>query len=758
MLALFLLVWGSFLFSDFVQQETAKELFEKALYFEETKGDLENAIHVYKQIVEQFPNERNTAAEALLHLGICYEKMGKIEAQKAYERIITEFPDQRQTVEAARTRLASLNQEARGRRGPSEALSERKGQIFRKIEFIGQEETHLARLSPEAEKILFVDRAENGSGFSINVMDLSSGLKKTLVEGYEGGGMIPPEWSPDGKRIVFSYGQGEIRVVDVDDGEQHILWSSPDKSVLAGPWDWSLDGQSLLCAVVNWNEKTLHFGILPSAGGEPRFFLKGGLDSFIGGAAQFSPDGNYVVCQRVKDGNSDIYICDVEDGREIQLTAHPAKDDFPFWSPDGKFIVFMSDRAKTVDLWAIPMRGAEPVGDPLLVKRNLGKNTRLTDFTLGGVLTMMIYSQGLGKDLFVLPVDLESGEAQSQLRPFSKFPTLHSLMPQWSPDGKRIAYTSRKGNIGIPRIYVSSGSDKEELEITSQDLIVGNIQWSRDGESLIFPGFPNQDLEAQSGIFRVSLDDFSIETLQYGDRLTMPGLFGAYINLQWLPQANTFMFEKLLEKRKSGWYGKEIYKMDRDGKNVLQVSNRIDSDYFTWPSPNGKYLAYQEGQDLKLWSLEEDVFVKTLVRLQRGKTVEGPAWSPDGSRVAYKDSKQLKVLSVSENTTRVLVEAEGKSEIGGVPWAGGLAWSPDGKWIAYVFQNRTSDPKTQYELRIIPVEGGMSKKLASAPPSYPILGELSWHPTKNMIAITAEAEDSRMYEHWALENFLPKEK
>ncbi len=86
-LVIFLLVGGSFLFSDLIQQESAKELFEKALYLEETKGDLEKATELYERVVEDFPDERATAAKALFHIGICYEKLGLEKARNAFQDV-----------------------------------------------------------------------------------------------------------------------------------------------------------------------------------------------------------------------------------------------------------------------------------------------------------------------------------------------------------------------------------------------------------------------------------------------------------------------------------------------------------------------------------------------------------------------------------------------------------------------------------------------------------------------------------------------
>jgi Tol biopolymer transport system component len=736
--------------SGFQNSSDHKVLFEKAKYTMETKGDLNGAIKLFEEIIQKYPDEREYAAKSQLYIGICYEKLGQKEAQKAYQRVIKEFADQSEVAAEARARLASLGS----------AASEIEGLIFRKIQFPDQEKrTHLALLSPDATKMLYVHFQDKKPRSSLYVMDLSSGQVKSLVEGVEAGGDNFFEWSPDGKKIAYRHGQGEIRVINSDGGESEVLWSFTGPKVTASPVDWSRDGLSILCYVLNEVNWMLQVAILPSSGGKPRFIMKGSLMSFAGGAAQFSPDGKYIVDQRTKEGNTDLYIWNVDGNQEIRLTDHPAKDDYPFWSPDGKYIVFTSDRAKTKDLWAIPMQGARPGGDPVLLKRNLGKNTRLTGYTASGVLTMLVVSEGGGSDLFVLPVDPFTGEARGQLRPFAKYPTNHSFL-RWSPEGERVSYTSRKGEIGWPRIFVSSGSEKQDKEITAQNFYVINVEWSRDGNSLIFPGIPGFELKDRPGIFRVSLNDSKIEPLYLGDESIQTGFIGAFVNLQWLPQAETFIFEKLLERIKGNTYRKEIYRMDKEGKNIQLVTDKISTDVWIWPSPNSRYVAYQEGQDLKLWSLDKDAFLVTLSQFPEGKPVEGPAWSPDGCCVAFKDKNQLKVFSPAENTSRVLVGADENSEIGGVAWHGGFAWSPDGKTIAYVLQDRSTSAVAHYELWTVPAEGGKPQKRADAPESYPVLGELTWHSSGRMIAVTGETAEakSRLYEHWALENFLPEEK
>ena len=74
--------------------QSGYDLFQKGLVQERAKGDLEEAIRLYQQIVEDFADDRALAAKALLHIGLCYEKLGRAEAQKAYQRVIEEYPEQ----------------------------------------------------------------------------------------------------------------------------------------------------------------------------------------------------------------------------------------------------------------------------------------------------------------------------------------------------------------------------------------------------------------------------------------------------------------------------------------------------------------------------------------------------------------------------------------------------------------------------------------------------------------------------------------
>ena len=90
-----------------VQATSATDLFHEALHVEEVKGDLHTAIALYAQIPDRFPDDRSIAAQALVRMAQCYEKLGETEARDAYERVLRDYGDQSESVSVARVGLAA---------------------------------------------------------------------------------------------------------------------------------------------------------------------------------------------------------------------------------------------------------------------------------------------------------------------------------------------------------------------------------------------------------------------------------------------------------------------------------------------------------------------------------------------------------------------------------------------------------------------------------------------------------------------------
>jgi len=104
--ALMVLTGGSFLAQQSKTQSVKEEVALRAAMEKETvQGDLKGAIEQYKKLAQG--SNRAIAAQALLHMAECYQKLGDAQAQKIYERIVREYADQKDAAERAQAQLGA---------------------------------------------------------------------------------------------------------------------------------------------------------------------------------------------------------------------------------------------------------------------------------------------------------------------------------------------------------------------------------------------------------------------------------------------------------------------------------------------------------------------------------------------------------------------------------------------------------------------------------------------------------------------------
>ncbi len=181
----------------------------------ETKGDLKEAITLFDSLIRTYPNEREYAANAQFHIGLCYEKLGNQSAQKAYKDVIQNYGDQKDIAATARERLSQLILRA------EEIEDTPVTPKFTKIKIPTELSWNMA-LSPDGQKLLLV------SDEKLWLMPLSGNLGKDIpgkpVELNTDGIKVEwtgLSWSGDGKWIAFN----ELPLMDTllqKDGYQSI--------------------------------------------------------------------------------------------------------------------------------------------------------------------------------------------------------------------------------------------------------------------------------------------------------------------------------------------------------------------------------------------------------------------------------------------------------------------------------------------------------------------------------------------------------
>ena len=95
---------------------------------------------------------------------------------------------------------------------------------------------------------------------------------------------------------------------------------------------------------------------VPREGGDARQLTTGGHE----GAPVFSPDGKWIAFTAMYDGNVDVFVMPADGGEPKRLTWHPGVDIATAWTPDGKRVLFHSNRDSYADfdrLYTVPVEG-----------------------------------------------------------------------------------------------------------------------------------------------------------------------------------------------------------------------------------------------------------------------------------------------------------------------------------------------------------------------------------------------------------------
>ncbi len=355
------------------QTQSGYDLYQKALIKERATGDVAKALRLYQRIVREFGSDRPLAAKAQLRLGLLYERLGrKTEAQQAFQAVLGHYSEQTEAARQAQARLAALARSGNLTGGGSAKTT---SLTVRQV-WAGAGVDPLGKPLPDGKAFVYTDW-ETGD---IAIREFASGKARRLtnkgswLQSAELG--LTPVPAPDGKQVAYYWFNkdkvAELRISGLDGAPPRVLYHSAEVSSPT-PVQWTPDGKQVLAIFTN-KDSTNQLALVTLADGAARVLKSFG--AYYPLKVSLSPDGRYIAYDLPPDEeatSTDIYLLAVADGRETPLEKHPAND-YPLgWTPDGKRLLFASDRTGSLGAWLLPVANGQAQGAPALVKPDVGQ-------------------------------------------------------------------------------------------------------------------------------------------------------------------------------------------------------------------------------------------------------------------------------------------------------------------------------------------------------------------------------------------------
>ncbi|MFQ5525829.1 MAG: winged helix-turn-helix domain-containing protein [Thermoanaerobaculia bacterium] len=515
--------------------------------------------------------------------------------------------------------------------------------------FPGRE--HHPALSPDGSRVAFAWSGGTRGPLDIYVKQRNSEnlLRLTSTPEWEG----VPVWSGDGTEVAFArMGRTGARVVSVPaiGGPERVLYECGEDF---NGFDWSPDGNRLVLAERRAGDPTAVVYLYDLRNGRSQRLTDLASAQMEDTAPLFSADGRRLAFRRkLGDAEYEMFVADIYSGEIRQLTFDSEDNGGFAWSPDGEHLVVSSNRSGTFGLWRVSVGGGESnwLGIDNAFLPSIARDT--------GDLVFERRSDDI--DLWKVPNPFHSQPGEAARWASSTF---YDLDPQYSPDGRNVAFVSSRSGSFELWLAESDGTELRQLTFFSKPKpgwspAVQHPRWSPDGKSLVFSARAE--------------DDFDVFTLGVDGGVPRPltSSLADETSPVWMHDGEWIFFVGKQEGRGRLW------RVRPDGTELEEVPTEGAVD--TIDSQDGRTLLL--ASDYRLESLDS----LTLERATLVESMSSTSWGLGRNAVySFADGAFVRIsLADGVGERKDLVPA-------GTPAAGvhiatsSLSLSPDEAWILY---------------------------------------------------------------------------
>ncbi|MCH9031986.1 MAG: PD40 domain-containing protein, partial [candidate division Zixibacteria bacterium] len=488
-------------------QTSPEELLESGVYKAEVKGELQEAINIFEQILAKHSGNRPVAAQALLHLGSSYEKLGNLKAEETYQRLINEFGDQQIAVSEARIRLQKIRYDELA----NEVQSKDAEPSYQLALDDDVPSAHPLRekqfdLSPDGKRIVYQGKE------GLYVSDNSGTLRHRIVAhnpDFNQWQVIwphvgQPRWSLDGKWIAYLTGKRPPSKPDEDpkeyvhalalvrpDGKQgRVLTPILDRQPTGG-FCWLPDGSGLTY-LTREGVRTINLDgkLIRSIEGKHNHFTK------IWG---YSPDGRWLLFHKKTGGRdasnseTDIYVIPAEGGESVWVTQSVGRNGHPTWSADGGTIYFISGRSKNLNIWKVSFDSQSG---------KVADDFEQVTFYSDARIMFPITAGSENRILFALDKKMNTIHVADVADPKTYATLARGINPALSPDGKFIYYVGEGSADEDQGIFAVASDNGIPRRLTKVKPASAQKDLSPDGRTLAY----FSDFEGGRGLYVLSVE------------------------------------------------------------------------------------------------------------------------------------------------------------------------------------------------------------------------------------------------------------
>ena len=407
------------------------------------------------------------------------------------------------------------------------------------------EQTHRwPEVLPGSQAVLFTAHTAlfNFDQANIEVVSIKTG-RRTVVRrgGYDARYVIAPDGSG---RVLYVY-QGTLFAVPFDLVRLSVMGApepvAEDVSIGSRGADYAVSAAGVMAYVAGkGGQQNRTISWVDAAGKTEPLHTAPGQHLM----PRFSPDGKRLVFVTNRGSGSDVWVKDVTQDQPSRLTALEGYNDWPVWTPDGRNIIFRSTSPAAPGIYWVRADGG-------------GEAHRLMDRTLNEIPTsispdgkrLAFSHRGTSGNADISTAPIEGESANPKLGKPSVFLStpFMELFPMFSRDGRWLAYLSNESSILEVHVRAFPGPGGQwELPVSGGTMPV----WSRDGRELLFE---SADHRVMAVSYTAKIDSFAFGKPRVWSeaRMVTPGTLGTVTTWDLAPDGKRLAALQPLESEKT---------------------------------------------------------------------------------------------------------------------------------------------------------------------------------------------------------------